>query len=130
MSLMLCLVNWIYLLDNNSLFKAIRELKNNKSEGPDLYINEIFIHGKHVLAPFLLSLFSKIFEIGYFPTRWSEGYIVPLHKKGTTTDVNHYRGITLLSKTNSKQPVNGMGRKVYSQLKIYTKRKKASKKQI
>ena len=55
------------------------------------------IHGKHVLAPILLSLFNKIFEIGYFPTSWSEGYIVPIQQKGSTTDVNKYRGITLLS---------------------------------
>ena len=56
---------------------------------------EIFNHGKYVLVPFLLSLFNKIFEIGYFPTGWSEGYIVPPHEKGSTTDVNSYRGITL-----------------------------------
>jgi len=39
-------------VDNNSLFKALRGLKNNKSWGPDLYINEICIHGIHGLALF------------------------------------------------------------------------------
>ena len=58
---------------------------------------EIINHGKYVLVHFLLSLFNKIFEIGYFPTGWSEGYIVPPHEKGSTTDVNSYRGITLLT---------------------------------
>jgi len=58
---------------------------------------KIFNHGKYVLVHFLLSLFNKIFEIGYFPTAWSEGYIVPPHEKGSTTDVNSYRGITLLT---------------------------------
>ena len=33
----------------------------------------------------------------YFPEKWSEGFIVPLHKKGDVENVNNYRGITLLS---------------------------------
>ena len=38
-------------------------------------------------------LFNKV----YFPTMWSDGYIVPIHKKGSTNNVDNYRGITLLS---------------------------------
>ena len=38
-----------------------------------------------------------MFDIGYFPEAWSEGFIVPLHKKGDLDDPNNYRGITLLS---------------------------------
>jgi len=68
--------------------KAIKQLHNNKSGGPDLFINEIFIHGRDVLTPFLLSLFNKVFDIGYFPQCWSEGFIIPLHKKGSLNDVN------------------------------------------
>jgi len=82
---------------SNDVKKAIQQLQNNKSCGPDLYINEIFINGKDTLVPYLLSLFNKIFDIGYFPDSWSEGYVVPLHKKGNINDTNYYRGITLLS---------------------------------
>ena len=28
-------------------------------------------------------LFNKIFDTGIFPDAWGEGYIVPLHKKGS-----------------------------------------------
>ena len=31
----------------------------------------------------------------YFPADWSEGFIVPLHKKADTDDVGNYRGIIL-----------------------------------
>ena len=81
----------------NEIYRAIKQLKTNKSGGPDKLINEFFIHGKHVLVPVLCHLFNKIFENGHFPEEWSEGYIIPLHKKGNRDEVENYRGITLLS---------------------------------
>ena len=81
----------------NEILQSIKQLKTNKSGGPDELINEFFIHGKHVLAPVLCNLFNKIFECGVFPEEWSEGYIIPLHKKGNLNDAENYRGITLLS---------------------------------
>ena len=63
----------------NEILKSIKQLKSNKSGGPDMLINEFFIHGKQVLVPMLCSLFNKVFEYGFFPEEWSEGYIVPLH---------------------------------------------------
>ena len=62
-----------------------------------ILINEYFIHGKQVLVPVLCNLFNKIFENGHFPEEWSEGYIIPLHKKGNRDEVENHRGITLLS---------------------------------
>ena len=77
--------------------KAIRELNINKSAGPDMYLNDFFINGKNVLVPYLLKLFNKLFDIEYFPESWSEGYVIPLHKKGSMNNENNYRGITRLS---------------------------------
>ena len=79
------------------ILKAIKQLKTNKSGGPDKLINEMFMHGKNILVPTLCNLFNKIFEIGKFPDDWSEGYVIPLHKKGDANEVENYRGITLLS---------------------------------
>ena len=44
-----------------------------------------------------MGVFNKIFDIGYFPDSWGDDFIVPLHKKGSTENVENYRGITLLS---------------------------------
>ena len=63
------------------ILKAISQLRTNKSAGPDKLLNEFFINGKEVLSTTLLILFNKLFEMGYFPEEWSEGYIIPLHKK-------------------------------------------------
>lgn len=46
---------------------------------------------------YLHQLFNKLFELGYFPEKWSEGFIVPLFKKGDVNMVENYREITLLS---------------------------------
>ncbi|MES9884415.1 MAG: reverse transcriptase family protein, partial [Sedimenticola sp.] len=76
---------------------SIMQLKNSKSGGPDMVLNEFLIHGKAVLLPFLSALFNAALNKGYFPDAWGEGHIVPIHKKGNINLVNNYRGITLLS---------------------------------
>ena len=49
-----------------------------------------------VLEP-LGILFNDILDSGYFPSQWTEGIIIPLHKKGSHDDPKNYRGITLIS---------------------------------
>ena len=77
--------------------KAVRNLKNSKSAGPDLIINEFLKYGFHVLRPYLHKLFNVIISTGTYPGLWGEGFIVPIFKKGDIENVENYRGITLLS---------------------------------
>ena len=77
--------------------KGIKELKNGTSAGPDLILNEFLKRGTNGLLQYLLNLYNKLFEIGYFPENWSEGYIVPIFKKGDKEEASNYRGIALLS---------------------------------
>ena len=79
--------------------KGVQSLKNGKSCGPDLFLNEFIKYGINSLIGYLHVLFNKIFDTGFFPDAWGEGYIVPLHKKGSIENVENYRGITLLSVT-------------------------------
>ena len=83
------------ILTQEEISKAISQLKTNKSLGPDRLINEFFINGKSVLLPTLCNLFNNFFEIGHFLESWSEGYAIPLHKKGSINEVENYKGITL-----------------------------------
>ena len=50
-----------------------------------------------VLIACVNKFFNKMFELGYFPEEWTNGYIIPLHKKGDINNHKYYRGITLLS---------------------------------
>ena len=81
----------------DELQEAIKQLKCGKSGGEDLLLNEFFIYGFQELRPYLLNLFNYIFDNGIFPEAWSDGLMVPLHKKGNLKVLNNYRGITLLS---------------------------------
>ena len=78
---------------------ASRKLNNSKSSGPDNFINDFFKYGcfNDTFSKVLCTLFNKLFDTGHFPEKWSEGYIVPLHKKGDINVASNYRGITLLS---------------------------------
>ena len=47
--------------------------------------------------PYLQKIFNALFNKGHFQSMWTEEYIAPIHKKGNTSNVDSYRGITLLS---------------------------------
>ena len=79
------------------IHNAINQLRLGKSGGPDNVLNEFFRYGTDVLMPYLCKLFNTVFDKGYFPEKWTDGFIVPLHKKGSKAEVENYRGITLLS---------------------------------
>ena len=40
--------------------RSIKQLKSNKSGGPDKIINEFFIHGNQILQSRICNLFNKI----------------------------------------------------------------------
>ena len=63
----------------------------------DCLLNEYFIETIDIYLPFMCDIFNAVLDSGVFPDSWSEGIVIPLHKKGDTNDVNNYRGITLLS---------------------------------
>ena len=41
-----------------SILKAIGQLNTNKCAGPDMFLNELFMHGKLILSKYLLVLFN------------------------------------------------------------------------
>ena len=79
--------------------KGVKSVKNGKSCGPDLFLNEFIKYGINTLIGYLHVLFNKIFDTGFFSDAYGEGYIVPLHKKGSIENVENCRGITLLNVT-------------------------------
>ena len=84
-------------IDAREIVTAINKLKCGKAAGNDGILAEMLKHSNSIILPFLAKFFNTIFSKGYFPLTWSEGVIVPLHKKGDTNVPDNYRGISLLS---------------------------------
>ncbi|KAL4221122.1 hypothetical protein ACF0H5_019381 [Mactra antiquata] len=81
----------------SEITKVVKTLKRYKSCGIDLLINEYFIESMDILSAHLCDIFNAILNSGYFPDTWTEGVIVPLHKRGDKHNVKMYRGISLVS---------------------------------
>ena len=84
-------------ITRKEILNSIKKLKQNKAHGPDTLLNEYFIKSSNILCGHLEILFNRILDSKEFPSVWTKGIIIPLHKKGSTDDTNNYRGITLVS---------------------------------
>lgn len=76
---------------------AICQLKNRKSPGEDSIPAELLKAGGNVSVERLESLFQNIWKSKAVPQDWRNAVIVPLYKKGSKSECNNYRGISLLS---------------------------------
>lgn len=74
----------------------IKELKNKKSVGLDEIPVKVIKHCAHSLKKPLTAVFNKCLSQGIFPERLKYSKIIPLHKKGSETEVGNYRPISIL----------------------------------
>ena len=77
--------------------ESVKSLKMGKSCYIDNIGNEVIKHGYSNMEPALIALFNVVLRYGSFPKIWSDGLIIPLHKKDDKLDPNNYRGIVISS---------------------------------
>ena len=77
--------------------KTISCLKRNKSPDFENIVADFFLDSKDFIARFLTVLFNHIYDSGVYPESWSKGFIVPIYKKGDTSNPCNYRGITIVN---------------------------------
>lgn len=86
-----------FQLGGKSSQPLINSLKNGKAPGHDYLNVELFKAAPELAATILIPLFTKIWEQEEIPTDWSRGVIIKIPQKGSLSDCNNWRGITLLS---------------------------------
>ena len=80
------------------MLKAVRNIKNNKSPGEDMVINEYIYSSINQMIDIYVYLFNLVFDTGILPEAWLIGNIIPIFKnKGSKMEPQNYRPITLLS---------------------------------
>ena len=79
------------------IYDMIKNLDETKSSGPcSIPIKLLKIAGYELSLP-LSILCNAAFDEGIFPHKNKIAKVIPLHKKGSTDDVNNFRPISLLS---------------------------------
>ena len=76
---------------------AVTQLRKRKASGADGISAEWLMLGGAETIRWLASLFSSIWASESIPSDWLDHLIVPLHKKGSRSECDNYRGIALLS---------------------------------
>ena len=75
--------------------KLLRNLKVNKSPGPDDIPARILKELAHEIAPVLTHIFIQSLETGEIPEDWLKANIAPIYKKGNRNLAENYRPVSL-----------------------------------
>ena len=81
----------------DEVIEAIKNAKVTHSSGDDKIPMDVYKAGLVSISPCLSKIYCGILETGKYPLPWKRGVILPLHKKGDTSQACNYRGITLSS---------------------------------
>ena len=85
------------IIDMDELVEAAKSLALDKACGLDEVVTQILkLTEIHIL---LLNLLNEIYLSKKPPAEWLVSILVPVHKKGSVSDTNNYRGLALMSVT-------------------------------
>ena len=76
---------------------VLKNLNPSKALGPDKISGKVLKNCCHTLNVPLSILFRKSYSSGILPSEWKLANVVPVHKKGSKSDVQNYRPISLTS---------------------------------
>ena len=79
------------------VYDVLKQLKINKSNGPDHISNRMLKETAEVMAAPLSDLFNKSMQTSRFPLTWKRANVAPIHKKSDRQVKENYRPISLLS---------------------------------
>lgn len=84
-------------LTERDVLKLLKRIDISKSGGPDGFHPVLVRRCSSSPAVPLYLIFKKSIRDGTFPNEWKQARVVPIHKKGDTSDVENYRPISVIS---------------------------------
>ena len=84
-------------ITSHEVLQELKCLKLGKAPGIDGISNEFYKYLSDNMVQPLTILFNYVWENGEYPDKWSEGIIQPLHKKGSLSEPDNYRKLTLMA---------------------------------
>ncbi|XP_070069982.1 uncharacterized protein [Drosophila takahashii] len=85
------------VIDERDVSRSLSSIKLSYSPGPDMVPSSVLKYCADPLSVPLTMIFQKSIHLCTFPAVWKESFIIPLHKKGSKSDIMNYRGIAKLS---------------------------------
>ena len=76
---------------------AISVLQVNKAVGPDFVSHKMLKETIFSVTTHLCFLFNRSLKESLFPTQWKISNVLPLFKKGDSSELSNYRPVSLLS---------------------------------
>jgi hypothetical protein len=84
-----------FKITDKEIIEGIFSLKNKKSSGMDMILNEMLKSSQSFLLKSFNKTFNFVLSTSSFPSSWANGFIVPIYKSGPKDDPTNYRGITI-----------------------------------
>ena len=78
------------------VLKLVKEINISKSSAIDNLSSKVLKDAFSSLIGKLTKIFNLSFQKGFVPTDWKHAIVIPLHKGGSTTEVNNFRPVSLL----------------------------------